>query len=189
MSCTASLCCLCFKVNWTFTATQWSKHRYWFRTNLSLLIPPFQSKEMFQILLNPGMPSAKENQREVKPHISMRTEKESLMLSTNICHRLVCMLISIPASPHSKVLFKSSSLSLFAFHCHWPSTNILFHTQKKASVNPATTPKPSLALIHPSAVPPSLTQPPTPTTTPTLVFDITLLWLSGPLCWQLSEAD
>lgn len=46
------------------------------------------------------------------------------------------------------------------------------------------------ALIHPSALPLYYTGPPKLIlTTPSQLFDIMLLWLSGPLCWLLSEAD
>lgn len=61
--------------------------------------------------------------------------------------------------------------------------------RKKASDRPSTIRCLSPALIHPSAVPLFYTGPPKLLTTPSLLFDITLLWLSGPLCRLLSEAD
>lgn len=70
------------------------------------------------------------------------------------------------------------ALFLFAFHCYSASTNILLYAQKPRPGQP-----PYAALIHPSV------NPHAPLTTPSQLFDIMLLWLSGPLCCLLSEAD
>lgn len=77
---------------------------------------------------------------------------------------------------------------MFAFHCYWASTNILLLCTKNLRQGlPLHQPEPS---PHPSiSGAPTHRAPQALLTTPSLVFDITLLWLSGPLCCLLSEAD
>lgn len=144
---------------------------------------------MCRTLLKPGIPYAKANWRKAKPHISMRTNTVMQSSEWTISDLgMLCMMISLgtSSSPQSGALL--SSLFVFAFHCYWASTNILLYAQKPWTGLPLRCPSP--ALIHPSAVPLLYTGPPQALlTTPSLLFDITLLWLSGPLCWLLSEAD
>lgn len=88
---------------------------------------------MCRTLLKPGIPYAKANWRQAKPHISMRTNKVMPSSEWTICAPgMLCMTISLAASssPQSGVLL--CSLFVFAFHCYRASTNILLYEPSEA---------------------------------------------------------
>lgn len=137
----------------------------------------------------------KVNWREANPHMRMGTNRESCNAETEqyLAMGKLCMMISLEASSQPKVVCNCPS-----FPClHSIVTGqvqIFFFIYKKPSVSSSTTltepsPHPSIHQQCPIQYKPPPPPPCPDNTTPTLGFDITLLWLSGPLCRLLSEAD
>lgn len=137
---------------------------------------------MCRTLLKPGIPYAKANWRQTESHAMPRVNNiyprdalhddfpSSFFIAPRWCFIVLAFRVCIP---------------LLLGKYKYPP----FYAQKPQT-------RPSTTSLEPSPHP-SISSAPSPThrapqallTTPSLVFDITLLWLSGPLCCLLSEAD
>lgn len=149
---------------------------------------------MCRTLLKPGIPYAKANRRQSKPQISMRTNMESCNPQSEQYRPpsprgLLCMMISLAASssPQSAVLLSwlfNVCIPLLPSKYKYPP---LCTKKKKPKQNLEPSPHPSVSSAPAQHRAPQALFTTTPLTPP--LFDRTLLWLSGPLCCLLSEAD